>query len=124
MRFRHWDIPQLVDRNREQVGQPRPSRVVVRSVEETHAWDRRGKRVCEGRRATRGRRTPGTPIGGSAIVGPSRRRAESTASRRRRGPVALRPRLSPGVPLARESVTELRGGTTAVNYRHSGGMLP
>ena len=41
-----------------------------------------------------------------------------------RGPVALRPRLSPGVPLSRESVTELRGGTTAVNYRHSGATLP
>ena len=37
------------------------------------------------------------------------------ASRRRRGPVALRPRLSPGVPLSRDGKQELRVGTGDVN---------
>jgi hypothetical protein len=51
--------------------------------------------------------------GGSAVVGPTRRR--SLASRRRRGPVALRPRLSPGVPFSGCSVEgEIRRSTRVV----------
>jgi hypothetical protein len=42
--------------------------------------------------------------------------AAGTASRRRRGPVALRPRLSPGMPLSRDGATDLGCGTVAVKH--------
>src|SRR5215210_4946211 len=73
-----------------------------------------GKRVCEGgRRQTKASRAT---LGSPAVVGPAWRLAvECAASRRRRGPVALRPRLSPGVPLSRDGTQELRVGTKDVN---------
>jgi hypothetical protein len=44
------------------------------------------------------------PFGSSAILGSFVASvATDAASRRRRGPVALRPRLSPGVPLSRDA---------------------
>ena len=40
--------------------------------------------------------TPSCLVGGSAVVGPAWRHTSDVAEER--GPVALRPRLSPGVP--------------------------
>ncbi len=45
--------------------------------------------------------------GSPAVLGPSGSR--SVASRRKRGPVALRPRLSPGVPLSEFNLHSLAG---------------
>jgi hypothetical protein len=42
--------------------------------------------------------------------------ASGEASRRRRGPVALRPRLSPGVPLSRDGAADLGSGTRPVKH--------
>ena len=59
---------------------------------------------------------PPRQLGGRGVLRGVRREYRA-ASRRRRGPVALRPRLSPGVPLARDGVTELVSGTQAVKRK-------
>jgi hypothetical protein len=53
-------------------------------------------------------------FGGSAVLRVLRGVLKSLASRRRRGPVALRPRLSPGVLLSRCGRAEIRRGTEVV----------
>jgi hypothetical protein len=57
------------------------------------------------------------PFGSSAILGSFGAPGGSNVWRRggKRGPVALRPRLSPGVPLSRDGKQELGVGTRDVN---------
>ena len=65
------------------------------------------------------RRTPGSPFGGSAVMGSfvASGGRYRVALRRRARAVALRPRLSPGMPLSKgEGTPEIGRVTAGVNH--------
>ena len=73
------------------------------------------------RRGAGGRQVP--PSAASAIVGPSWRRAERGVAEEARTRGFAAPAFA-GCAFVEGERDRLRGGTRAVNYRHSGGTLP
>ena len=86
------------------------------SLQPSAGEHRCGEEKAMTHRSPVGRRQPPLRrLGGRGVLR-GIRRCYRAASRRQGGPVALRPWLSPGVPLSMEGAIDLRGGTNAVKH--------